>query len=112
MSLSTQMTPHINPKRPDLSFPLSGQTKLQVFQLLLSDPIKILGYQNHAQGKQDLINPNGSDSLSVRGGLGAARVRAIFNQARCRADISTRERKLLMALNLRFLLRLNDTHDL
>ena len=108
MSLSTQMTPHINPKRPDLSFPLSGQTELQVFQLLLSGPIKILGYQNHAQGKQDLINPNSSDSLGELG----ARVRAIFNQARCRADISTRQRKLLMALNLRFLLRLNDTHDL
>ena len=74
MSLSTQMTPHINPKRPDLFFPLSGQTKLQVFQLLLSGPIKIPGYQNHAQGKQDLINPNGSDSLSVRAGLRAARL--------------------------------------
>ena len=54
--------------------PLSGQTKLQVFQLLLSGPIKIPGYQNHAQGKQDLINPNGSDSLSVRAGLRAARL--------------------------------------
>ncbi len=67
MSLSTQMTPHINPKRPDLSFPLSGQTKLQVFQLLLSGPIKILGYQNHAQGKQDLINRGNALQLNHAG---------------------------------------------
>ena len=69
----TNDTSH-KPQTTRSAFPLSGQTKLQVFQLLLSSPIKILGYQNHAQGKQDLINPNGSDSLSVRAGLRAARL--------------------------------------